>query len=75
MFTRFGALTDEPKYFLDFLKLQDQCLHARVMHLITFEEVSPNAYRLQKLYKQGTWDDRTETALDVLWWDYCHRNY
>jgi hypothetical protein len=75
MFTSFGALTDEPRYFLDFLKLQDQTLHARVMNLITFEEVFPNAFRLQKLYKKGTWDYRTETALDVLWWDYCHRNY
>jgi len=75
MFSQFGAITDEPRYFLEYLKLQDELLYARVVNLITFEEIFPNAFRMQKLYKNNTWDRRTETTLDLHWWDYCHRNY
>jgi hypothetical protein len=75
MFGNFGAISDQPRYFMEFLKMQDECLHARVVHLITFEEVFPNTFRLQKLYQRDTWDRKTETSLDLLWWDYCHRNY
>jgi len=75
MSNAFDAITDEPKYFLEYLKLQDELLYTRIVNLITFEEISPNSFRLQKLYQKGIWDRRTETTLDLLWWDYCHHNY
>jgi hypothetical protein len=70
-----GAITDQPRFFMEFLKLQDEPLYTRVVNLIVFEEVLPNNFRLQKLYQKGIWDRRTETSLDLLWWDYCHQNY
>jgi hypothetical protein len=75
MTTGIGAITDQPRYFMEFLKRQDEPLYVRVVDLIVFEEVLPNIFRLQKLYQKGIWDRRTETSLDLLWWDYCNGNY
>lgn len=75
MFHCFAAVTNDPLNFITFLKIRDKDLYQRVADLIVFEEIMFRQYRLQKLYQKDVWDLQTEAGLDLLWKDYCDRNY
>ncbi len=68
---RVEVFTTEPLEFVSYLRVQNERLYKEVKDLIIFEEVSLGKFRMQKLYKNGVWSNKTEREFDSIWVSYC----